>query len=98
MFKKIFILIFFLFVFSLFKNSHIVSAEVLMECPGLKNYKNWCAGEYKGNEAKSCLMIYTPIILYNFLKVNPLILIIFSLIIYLTILFFCSKKKIQGHN
>ena len=40
-----------------------------------------------------CLMIYTPIILYNFLKVNPLILIIFSLIIYLTILFFCSKKK-----
>ena len=61
MFKKIFILIFFLFVFSLFKNSHIVSAEVLMECPGLKNYKNWCAGEYKGNEAKSCIMISTPI-------------------------------------
>ena len=61
MFKKIFILIFFLFVFSLFKNSHIVSAEVLMECHGLKNYKNWCAGEYKGNEAKSCIMISTPI-------------------------------------
>ena len=41
------------------------------------------------------LMIFTPIILYNFLKINPLILIIFSFTIYLTILFFCSKKNIK---
>ena len=32
-----------------------------MECPGLKNFKNWCAGEYKGNEVKSCIMISSPI-------------------------------------
>ena len=41
------------------------------------------------------LMIFIPIILYNFLKINPLILIIFSFAIYLTILFFCSKKNIK---
>ena len=32
-----------------------------MECPGLKNFKNWCAGEYKANGSKSCIMISSPI-------------------------------------
>ena len=28
---------------------------------GKKNFKKWCAGEYKKNETKSCIMISTPI-------------------------------------
>jgi len=32
-----------------------------MECPGLKNFRNWCAGEHKGNGNKSCVMISSPI-------------------------------------
>ena len=32
-----------------------------MECPGLKSFKNWCAGEYRANKDKTCIMISTPI-------------------------------------
>ena len=35
--------------------------QIVMECPGLKIFKNWCAGEYKTNGTKSCIMISTPI-------------------------------------
>lgn len=41
------------------------------------------------------LIIFTPIILYNFLNINPLILILLLLLTYLIILFLCSKKKLK---
>ena len=56
MFKKIFFCLIFLF-----KNIYSATPEIVMECPGLKNFKKWCAGEYKGSESKSCIMISTPI-------------------------------------
>lgn len=49
--------------------------------------------KYKKSMAIISSMIFIPIVLYNFLKVNPLILIIFLLLLYLVILFFCSKKN-----
>ena len=39
------------------------------------------------------IMIFTPIIFYNFFNVNPLMLIILSFIVYLLILLICLKKK-----
>ena len=61
MFKKIFFCLIFIFPLFLFKNIYSATPEIVMECPGLKNFKKWCAGEYKGSESKSCIMISTPI-------------------------------------
>ena len=58
--KKIFFVIF-IFSFFLLKNVKSTQPEIVMECPGLKSFQKWCAGEYKGNESKSCIMISTPI-------------------------------------
>ena len=54
-------IIFFIFLLFFFKNIQSATPEVVMECPGLKSFKKWCAGEYKGDEAKSCIMISTPV-------------------------------------
>ena len=61
MLKKNFFFIFFVFLIFFFKNVKSVERQIVMECPGLKNFKNWCAGEHKGNESKSCIMISSPI-------------------------------------
>ena len=61
MLKKGFFFILFLFFIFFFKNVQSATPQVVMECPGLKSFKNWCAGEYKGNGAKSCIMISIPI-------------------------------------
>ena len=61
MLKKNFFFIFFVFLIFFFKNVKSVESQIVMECPGLKNFKNWCAGEHKGNESKSCIMISSPI-------------------------------------
>ena len=61
MIKKIFFFIFFIFPLFLFKNIYSATPEVVMECPGLKSFKKWCAGEYKESKSKSCIMISTPI-------------------------------------
>ena len=62
MLKKIFFLIFSIFFIFFFKNVQSnTNPKIVMECPGLKSFKNWCAGEYKGEKAKSCIMISTPI-------------------------------------
>ena len=61
MLKKNFFFIFFIFLIFFFENVKSVKPQILMECPGLKNFKNWCAGEYKEDESKSCIMISTPI-------------------------------------
>ena len=61
MLKNIFFFAFFIFSLLLFKNIHGATPQVVMECPGLKSFKKWCAGEYKGNEARSCIMISTPL-------------------------------------
>ena len=62
MLKKIFFSFFFIFISIFFlKNSYSAEPQIIMECPGLKSFKKWCAGEYKGNETKSCIMISTPI-------------------------------------
>jgi hypothetical protein len=53
---------------------------------------------YKNSMAIIFVMIFTPIILYNFFEINPLILIILSFIIYLTILLICLKKNIKRHK
>jgi UDP-GlcNAc:undecaprenyl-phosphate GlcNAc-1-phosphate transferase len=53
---------------------------------------------YKNSIAIIFVMIFTPIILYNFFEINPLILIILSFIIYLTILLICLKKNIKRHK
>ena len=58
MLKKGFFFIFFIFFF---KNVQSVTPQVVMECPGLKNFKNWCAGKYKESGPKSCIMISIPI-------------------------------------
>ena len=59
--KKIFFFIIFIFFLFLFKNIYSATPEIVMECPGLKSFKKWCAGEYKESESKSCIMISTPI-------------------------------------
>ena len=61
MLKKNFFFIFFIFFIFFFKNVKSVESQIVMECPGLKNFKNWCAGEHKEDESKSCIMISTPI-------------------------------------
>ena len=61
MLKKNFFFIFFIFFIFFFKNVKSVERQIIMECPGLKNFKNWCAGEHKEDESKSCIMISTPI-------------------------------------
>ena len=61
MLKKNFFFIFFIFLIFFFKNVKSVERQIVMECPGLKNFKNWCAGEHKEDESKSCIMISTPI-------------------------------------
>ncbi len=61
MLKKSFFLIFCIFFVFFFKNVKSATPQIVMECPGLKNFKNWCAGEYKANGAKSCIMISSPI-------------------------------------
>jgi len=61
MIKKKFFFVIFIFSFFLLKNVKSIQPEIVMECPGLKSFKEWCAGEYKGNESKSCIMISTPI-------------------------------------
>ena len=61
MLKKSFFLIFCIFFVFFFKNVKSATPKIVMECPGLKNFKNWCAGEYKGNSSKSCIMISSPI-------------------------------------
>ena len=58
--KKFFFVIFILSLF-LFKNIQSATTEIVMECPGLKSFKKWCAGEYRESESKSCIMISTPI-------------------------------------
>ena len=52
---------------------------------------------YKNSMIIIFMLIFTPIILYNFFEINPLILIILSFIIYLTILLICLKKNITMH-
>ena len=62
MIKKSFFFLIFLFSLFLFKNTQSnATPQIVMECPGLKSFKNWCAGEYKTNGTKSCIMISTPI-------------------------------------
>jgi hypothetical protein len=61
MLKKFFFLIFCIFFIFFFKNVKSATPQIVMECPGLKSFQNWCGGEYKGNGAKSCIMISTPI-------------------------------------
>ena len=61
MLKKNFFFIFFVFLIFFFKNVKSVESQIVMECPGLKNFKNWCAGEHKEDESKSCIMISTPV-------------------------------------
>ena len=61
MLKKSFFLIFCIFFVFFFKNVKSATPKIVMECPGLKNFKNWCAGEYKANGSKSCIMISSPI-------------------------------------
>ena len=61
MLKKNFFFIFFIFFIFFFKNVKSVERQIIMECPGLKNFKNWCAGEHKEDESKSCIMISTPV-------------------------------------
>ena len=62
MIKKSFFFLIFLFSLFLFKNTQSnATPQIVMECPGLKIFKNWCAGEYKTNGTKSCIMISTPI-------------------------------------
>ena len=53
---------------------------------------------YKNSMVIIFVMIFTPIILYNFFEINPLLLIILSFIIYLTILLICLKKNIKRHK
>ena len=53
---------------------------------------------YKNSMIIIFVMIFTPIILYNFFEINPLLLIILSFIIYLTILLICLKKNIKRHK
>jgi len=59
MLKNFFAILFFSIFF--FKPGMSATTKVIMECPGLKNFKNWCAGEYIGDNTKSCMMISTPI-------------------------------------
>ena len=61
MLKKNFFFIFFIFLIFFFKNVESAERQIVMECPGLKIFKNWCAGEYKGDGSKSCIMISSPI-------------------------------------
>ena len=61
MLKQSFFLIFSIFFIFIFKNAKSATPQVVIECPGLKSFKKWCAGEYKGNEARSCIMISTPL-------------------------------------
>ena len=61
MLKKNFFFIFFIFLIFFFENVKSVKPQIVMECPGLKNFKNWCAGEHKEDESKSCIMISTPV-------------------------------------
>ena len=48
---------------------------------------------YKKSIIIFSLIIFIPIILYNFLEINPLTLILILFLLYLVILFFCSKKN-----
>ena len=59
--KKFFFSIFIFSLFFILKNTQSATPKVIMECPGLKTFKKWCAGEYESNNAKSCLMISAPI-------------------------------------
>ena len=61
MLKKGFFFISFIFFLFLIKNIQSATPQIIMECPGLKSFKNWCAGEHKGNGLKSCIMISAPI-------------------------------------
>ena len=61
MLKKNFFFISFIFLIFFFKNVESGERQIVMECPGLKIFKNWCAGEYKGDGSKSCIMISSPI-------------------------------------
>tara|TARA_Y100000590_G_scaffold457426_1_gene610048 strand:+ start:644 stop:1180 length:537 start_codon:yes stop_codon:yes gene_type:complete len=58
MLKKITLLIFSILFL---KNIQSATPQIELECPGLKSFKKWCGGEYKGNKEKSCIMISTPI-------------------------------------
>ena len=52
MLKNFFFLIFCIFFIFFFKNVKSATPQIVMECPGLKSFQNWCAGEYKGELAK----------------------------------------------
>ena len=61
MLKKRFFFLFFLFFIFFFKNVQSATPQVVMECPGLKSFKNWCAGEHIDNDTKACLMVARPL-------------------------------------
>ncbi|PPR35270.1 MAG: hypothetical protein CFH25_00356 [Alphaproteobacteria bacterium MarineAlpha6_Bin3] len=55
-----FFIVFISFIFTN-KTAYSATPQVVMECPGLKSFNNWCAGTYKENESNSCIMISAPI-------------------------------------
>ena len=59
MFNKIFFFSILLFCVCI-NNIQSATPQVVMECPGLKSFREWCGGEHKTNNIKSCIMISIP--------------------------------------
>ena len=57
-FLLFFIPIIFLFLFNFFSIKKVNSAGESLVCPGLKMFKNWCAGEHIENNGKNTENIY----------------------------------------
>ena len=51
----------FFFLTSFFFIKEVNSANEYLVCPGLKMFKNWCAGEHIDNDTKACLMVARPL-------------------------------------
>ena len=59
--KNFFYFVLFFFSFFLFKNIKATPQDVIIDCPGFKIFKKWCAGEHIENDIKSCVMVSMPI-------------------------------------
>ena len=59
-FLLFFISIMFLFLFYFFSTKKVNSEGESLVCPGLKLFKNWCAGEHIENNEKACLVVARP--------------------------------------